>query len=336
VTRSAPLELAAIAASPSPLHERAQAMLDELHDHIHFDGAWIALAEPGGTGYTSLASTDLEASSVQYLSSPQMARDIERTGADREPSPISVSDVPFSSGELQTWAECLLPAGFHETLSAPLFEDGGRHVGFISVLFESAEPPAQTVRRQLARAAPQLASGIDVVRALGASAVLVGGARAGVVLLPGCGAVPLPGLPDDELLGAGSALVTAARDAISEEANHASFLWPRAGRPSPDGFVQVTVLACEGDLEAVACGVVVLSPATDLRGLTTRELEVLGHLIEGCSNAEIARSLMVAPRTVAAHVEHILVKLDATSRTLAAVRAQRAGLYIPIAGPGFG
>ncbi|WP_220456264.1 response regulator transcription factor [Curtobacterium sp. ME26] len=57
---------------------------------------------------------------------------------------------------------------------------------------------------------------------------------------------------------------------------------------------------------------------------------MLGHLVEGCSNLEIARALAVAPRTVAAHVEHILFKLDATSRTLAAVRAERAGLYVPV------
>ena len=94
--------------------------------------------------------------------------------------------------------------------------------------------------------------------------------------------------------------------------------------------MRVTVLACERELAAVTRGIVVLSPATRLRGLTPRELEVLGHVIEGCSNLEIARALRVAPRTVAAHLEHILVKLDATSRTLAAVRAERAGLYVPL------
>jgi DNA-binding NarL/FixJ family response regulator len=56
---------------------------------------------------------------------------------------------------------------------------------------------------------------------------------------------------------------------------------------------------------------------------------VLGLLIEGCSNQQIARALVVAPRTVAAHLEHILAKLDAPSRTLAAVRAEREGLYVP-------
>jgi DNA-binding NarL/FixJ family response regulator len=77
-------------------------------------------------------------------------------------------------------------------------------------------------------------------------------------------------------------------------------------------------------------GTVVLSPLTHSRGLTPRELEVLGLLIDGCSNQQIARALVVAPRTVAAHLEHILVKLDAATRTLAAVRAQREGLYVPL------
>jgi DNA-binding NarL/FixJ family response regulator len=57
---------------------------------------------------------------------------------------------------------------------------------------------------------------------------------------------------------------------------------------------------------------------------------VLGLLVDGCSNQQIARALVVAPRTVAAHLEHILVKLDAPTRTLAAVRAEREGLYVPL------
>ncbi|SMH42928.1 regulatory protein, luxR family [Rathayibacter oskolensis] len=330
MTRSAALQFADIAARPGPVHERAQALLDELRRHVPFDGAWMALAAPGPAGYSSVASIDLDESSIRYLSGPQMVHDIEMTGADRERPPISVSDVPFSSGDLRTWAECLLPAGFRETLSVALFEDGGRHVGFLTVLFQSADPPSQTLRRRLARLVPKLASGIDPVRSLAASAVLVGGAGAGVVLLPDDGVAHLPGLSEDELLAADSALIDAARDALAEGQNYASFLWPRGRRQSPDGYVRVTVLACGRDLAAVTRGVVVLSPATRLRGLTPRELEVLGHVIEGCSNLEIARALRVAPRTVAAHLEHILVKLDATSRTLAAVCAERAGLYVPL------
>jgi DNA-binding NarL/FixJ family response regulator len=56
---------------------------------------------------------------------------------------------------------------------------------------------------------------------------------------------------------------------------------------------------------------------------------VLGLLVEGCSNQQIARALTVAPRTVAAHLEHVLAKLATPTRTLAAVHAARDGLYVP-------
>ena len=144
---------------------------------------------------------------------------------------------------------------------------------------------------------------------------------------------PLPGLACDALLAEGSPVVTIARSCIDDGRVYSSFLWPCGGRHAPDGHVRVTVLASPRDIPASVLGTVVLSPASDLRGLTPRELEVLGLLIDGCSNQQIARALVVAPRTVAAHLEHILVKLDAPSRTLAAVRAEREGLYVPTSGP---
>jgi DNA-binding NarL/FixJ family response regulator len=93
--------------------------------------------------------------------------------------------------------------------------------------------------------------------------------------------------------------------------------------------VRITALTGTEDIPAVLLGTVLVSPPGNLRGLTPRELEVLGLVIEGMSNPEIARALVVAQRTVAAHLEHILTKLDAPTRTLAAVRAERDGLYVP-------
>ena len=74
---------------------------------------------------------------------------------------------------------------------------------------------------------------------------------------------------------------------------------------------------------------VLVTPDADCRGLTPRELQVLGLLVDGRSNQQIARSLAVAPRTVAAHVEHLLDKMEAPTGTLAAVRAEREGCYVP-------
>jgi DNA-binding CsgD family transcriptional regulator len=178
-------------------------------------------------------------------------------------------------------------------------------------------------------AAPILARGIDPMQSLLIAARVVQGAASGVMVCRDGGTATLPGLGDDALLARGSPVLDAARVAIGSGQVYASFLWPRGGRHAPDGHVRVTVLTGTDDVSCVLSGVVLLSPAGDLRGLTPRELEVLGLVIDGYANQEIARALVLATRTVAAHLEHILVKLRAPSRTLAAVRAERAGLYVP-------
>jgi DNA-binding CsgD family transcriptional regulator len=48
--------------------------------------------------------------------------------------------------------------------------------------------------------------------------------------------------------------------------------------------------------------------------LTVREFEVARHIAEGMTNAQIATELFLSPKTVSAHVEHILAKLGASRR----------------------
>ena len=60
--------------------------------------------------------------------------------------------------------------------------------------------------------------------------------------------------------------------------------------------------------------------------LSPREREILAHLARGASNKEIARDLDVAESTVKIHVQHILRKLDLTSRVQAAVWAVEHGI----------
>lgn len=60
--------------------------------------------------------------------------------------------------------------------------------------------------------------------------------------------------------------------------------------------------------------------------LSAREREVLTHIAEGKSNRQIAETLNISVSTVKAHVQEILLKLAATDRTQAAVKALRQGL----------
>ena len=63
------------------------------------------------------------------------------------------------------------------------------------------------------------------------------------------------------------------------------------------------------------------------RPLTVREFEVARLIAKGMTNAEIAGELSVSPKTVSAHVEHILAKLGVARRTEVAAWAAgtRAG-----------
>jgi predicted ATPase/DNA-binding CsgD family transcriptional regulator len=61
-------------------------------------------------------------------------------------------------------------------------------------------------------------------------------------------------------------------------------------------------------------------------GLTKREEQVAAMVADGCSNKQIAATLVISPRTVDGHVENILTKLGFTSRTqIAAWFASRVG-----------
>lgn len=68
------------------------------------------------------------------------------------------------------------------------------------------------------------------------------------------------------------------------------------------------------------------SDAAEMDELTAREMEVLQLLAEGLTNKGIAERLGISKHTVKFHVNAILGKLKAQSRTEAVVRATRAGL----------
>lgn len=75
----------------------------------------------------------------------------------------------------------------------------------------------------------------------------------------------------------------------------ALLLTERAARPAPDTLLKL--------------------------GLSRREAEVLAHVAEGRTNAQIARLLSVSPGTVKRHLEHVYAKLGVHRRTEAAAAA---------------
>jgi DNA-binding NarL/FixJ family response regulator len=64
--------------------------------------------------------------------------------------------------------------------------------------------------------------------------------------------------------------------------------------------------------------------------LTARELEVLGQIVRGLSNKEIASAFRISEATVKSHINSILSKLGVADRTQAATTAlQRGIVHLP-------
>ena len=157
-------------------------------------------------------------------------------------------------------------------------------------------------------------------------------AGAGVVLARSGAVLPLPACPPTSC--SCPAPVSSRRPPRS---------WPRAvrssrsslrcrgtdGTDSEETHARITVPGAPPDLQLFAAAVVLVSPAGDLHGLRRRELQVLGLLVTGASNERIAGALGITTRTVELHVPHVRSKLAAPSRTAAAARALRLGLFVP-------
>ncbi len=114
-------------------------------------------------------------------------------------------------------------------------------------------------------------------------------------------------------------------------------------RAGASGYVykDIDPEALAGAIRSVHAGHVLLQPevagallAQDEPGggqgrgtsLTDREREVLGLIADGRSNREIARALVLSEKTVKTHVSNILMKLDLSDRTQAALWAVRHGV----------
>lgn len=68
------------------------------------------------------------------------------------------------------------------------------------------------------------------------------------------------------------------------------------------------------------------SAGADDRGVTPRERQVLELLTEGLSRAEIAERLVISPRTVGSHIQHLLRKFDVHSQAQMVAAAYREGV----------
>ncbi len=113
----------------------------------------------------------------------------------------------------------------------------------------------------------------------------------------------------------------------------------RAVEAGASGYLLKDVSRAElaGAVRAAARGETVLAPSVAGRlvnqlrnpaapGLSTREVEVLGLVARGLTNADIGRALHISEATVKTHLLRIFSKLDVGDRTAAVTTAMARGL----------
>lgn len=114
-----------------------------------------------------------------------------------------------------------------------------------------------------------------------------------------CGYVPKRAAPEE--------LISAIRTAAEGEV----YLFPSMAKYLVKDYLSQQVVEPQKERKSV---------------LTPREEEVLAHLAEGETNAEIAEELVISPKTVARHRENIMRKLNLHSRTELVKYAIRKGI----------
>jgi DNA-binding CsgD family transcriptional regulator len=324
------VELGEIASGQGDLQLRTHALLSSLRRLVPFQAAVINLFDPEHRVHVPVVSCGYDDATFGYITSRVNTDEIEMLGFTRSRSAMRLGDLPVPRQHIRGWAEYLDPAGFREGLGVGLFTSDGRHLGLLGMNTDTAAHPTEASRDLIGMLAPLIANAIDPMRSITRVAEIVGDAEAGIVLSSSGDTQPLPGLPAHALLRPGSDVLDVAAERVANGCAYGSFLVPYTADDIPHVYVRITVLVGPRDPpHPLTTGVVLVSPHGELYGLTPRELEILGLIIEGWPNSRIAGDLFVTRRTVNAHVEHILTKLDAGTRTLAAARAIRFGLYVP-------
>jgi DNA-binding CsgD family transcriptional regulator len=323
------VEISHMSASAGDSSHLLDVLWEPLERLVPFAAGWVGMFAPQQRRHVTAAVVGHDGIGRSYLESPTFTEQIDAVALFKRRRPMCLRDAPLPAVEYPSWSELWWPAGYREGLSVPLVTRDGRRLGVMSLLTDTPDQPSDGARDAIGMVAPMLADAIDPMSTVVGLAALVSNARASVVVDRVGRVHQVPGLPSHPLLTGESRVVPTALGKLTNHRTHVAFLCPNPGAESQDDYMMVTGIACPPGPPSYLTALVVLSRAGDLHGLTRRELEVLGFLIDGRANQHIASRLFITERTVAAHLEHIRAKFDAPSRTVAAVRSLHEALYIP-------
>jgi DNA-binding CsgD family transcriptional regulator len=307
-----------------------------LRERIGTGPVFLASADPVTAAFTGTFTFDIpDAAAAAFYAIEQTGRDVVSFGSlARAAAPLGSLYVGTAgSPQASTrWREVIEPLGWGDELRAVVRADGATW-GYLCLHRESRERPftaRDTARlaallpaiagamRRVALAvtddANALATGVVLVDARGRVAGTSGGAAAWLDEL----GHPLPG-------GLPMLLAEQARRARDTGRTVTGTVTTRTGRM---GFVESAPV--QGGPEPQVAIVLSAAPAGyqldrlgAVAGLTAREREVVGCVLDGMSTRAIADRLVISPHTVQAHLTAVFAKTGLRTRRELTSRLRR-------------
>jgi DNA-binding CsgD family transcriptional regulator len=323
-------DLAALA-TPDEATTAAPHLLERLADDLgaaacQLDTAVTDADDPQAPSFQTVASVGYSPEVSQHLCaelapSPHGRRVLAATAGLRIDE-----DDPYDFRRSSHYLDVLHPAGYDDGISLALRDSGAHLVGLLHLSARStrdfapeltgALPPLGRAFARLTTVATCSTPDVTLPREYAVVRLDAAGRATPVV-----GRAALHATLDADLLGI-------IRSILGTGTRFATFLHQQHGR-----LIEVRVHCPSGRAAMRQPCTVATRPAASTLGLTLRQLEVLTAVATGAGNREIADELCLTQRTVAAHVEAILARLDSPSRAGAAAKATAAGVLLPSADP---
>lgn len=310
--------MAAIASSTTGPAQRAHDLLVALKAVVPSIASNITLSQQRGRGHESLACHDYDSQVEKRLNSISFDHEVRLLGLHDHRNPTRMRDIPDGPESNDSVREFLYPAGYEEGMTTALFTSSNRYVGLLNMSTDDASQPTNNARSLVGMLAKAIANAVDP--ALDIDLLLSGFdslTDAALIDVDGVahpvGDRPMGLLADHRVASAVSRRLTSGSGRWLLNTTDGTWLQLHAFRRT------------ESQMQSI---LTVVEPRTDLLGLTRRELQVLSLIIFGCQNAEIARRLDIARRTVSTHVEAILHKLGLPNRSAAVAVALENGLSL--------
>lgn len=312
--------------SARPSAALADDVLDQLATVLPYDAAAFSIFDPVARRHLTLTNRAYPAHVLGHLEHDyQRSQAYRRIYARRWPDRIN--DTPFDFRETEAFVDFLGASGFDEGMTTCLFARDGRYVGMLNVSACGTAAISDTARQIVGSMLATFSRVVDIARAPAWLPVLLESCTAAIGVLRDGSTIALPGCDPGAVLPGETRL---HRLAASYEPGVGTapprFLWR-----VPAGWRRIQLMRV-GTLPGGPLDVsVVAEEALDglPHGLTAREIDVLTLVAAGSSNREIADRLVVTARTVATHVEHLLAKLEHTSRAGLTATALHEGLIHP-------